>query len=134
MKFASFNIDNAASWGLVEGDSVADLGPVLRDRYPDLKSAIAAGALAEAAKSAAGAKRHPLSKITFLPVIPNPDKILCIGLNYENHRKETGRTEVENPTVFGRFANSQTGHLTDIIRPRVSTHLDFVGELAVVIG
>ena len=51
-------------------------------------------------------------------MIPNPDKILCIGLNYENHRKETGRTEVEHPTVFGRFANSQTGHLTDIIRPQ----------------
>lgn len=134
MKFASFDIDAAASWGLVEGDSVADLGPVLRERYPDLKSAIAAGALAEAAKFAAGARRHPLSRIKFLPVIPNPDKILCIGLNYENHRKETGRTEVENPTVFGRFANSQTGHLTDIIRPKVSTQLDFEGELAVVIG
>ena len=117
MKFVSFEIDNAASWGLVEGDSVVDLG----SRYPDLKSAIAAGALAELAKSAAGAKRHPLSKIKFLPVIPNPDKILCIGLNYENHRKETGRTEVENPTVFGRFANSKTGDLTEIIRPKVST-------------
>ena len=106
MKFASFEIDSAASWGLVEGDTVADLGAVLGDRYPDLKSAIAAGTLAEAAGAATRAKRHPLSKIAFLPVIPNPDKILCIGLNYENHRKETGRTEVENPTVFGRFANS----------------------------
>ena len=134
MKFASFEIDNAVSWGLVEGDDVADLGTVLGNRYPDLKSAIAAGALAEAAASAAKAKRYPLSKIAFLPVIPNPDKILCIGLNYENHRKETGRTEVENPTVFGRFANSQTGHLTNIIRPKVSTQLDFEGELAVVIG
>jgi 2-keto-4-pentenoate hydratase/2-oxohepta-3-ene-1,7-dioic acid hydratase in catechol pathway len=67
-------------------------------------------------------------------VIPNPDKILCIGLNYENHRKETGRTEVENPTVFGRFANSQTGHLTNIIRPKVSTDLDYEGELALIIG
>ena len=58
MKFASFEIDNAASWGLVEGDTVADLGPVLRDRYPDLKSAIGAGALAEAAAAAAKAKRR----------------------------------------------------------------------------
>jgi 2-keto-4-pentenoate hydratase/2-oxohepta-3-ene-1,7-dioic acid hydratase in catechol pathway len=67
-------------------------------------------------------------------VIPNPDKILCIGLNYETHRKETGRSEVENPTVFGRFANSQTGHLANIVRPRVSKDLDFEGELAVIIG
>jgi 2-keto-4-pentenoate hydratase/2-oxohepta-3-ene-1,7-dioic acid hydratase in catechol pathway len=133
MKFASFTFDNIPSWGLVEGDSIADLGAVLRGRYADLKSAIAAGALAEAAASAGKAKRHPRAAIAFLPVIPNPDKILCIGLNYETHRKETGRLEVENPTVFGRFANSQTGHLTSIIRPRVSTDLDFEGELAVVI-
>jgi 2-keto-4-pentenoate hydratase/2-oxohepta-3-ene-1,7-dioic acid hydratase in catechol pathway len=77
---------------------------------------------------------HPLASIIWLPVIPNPDKILCIGLNYETHRVETGRSEVENPTVFGRFANSQTGHLANIIRPRVSKDLDFEGELAVIIG
>jgi 2-keto-4-pentenoate hydratase/2-oxohepta-3-ene-1,7-dioic acid hydratase in catechol pathway len=134
MKFASFTINNAVSWGSVEGDAIADLGALLSERFADLKSAIAANALAEAAASAAKAKRYSLSDITWLPVIPNPDKILCIGLNYEMHRKETGRAEVENPTVFGRFANSQTGHLTDIIRPRVSTDLDFEGELAVVIG
>jgi len=134
MKFASFKIDNTASWGLVEGETIADLGAIFCERYPDLKSAIAAEALAEAAAAAAKAKRHALKDIGWLPVIPNPDKILCIGLNYEMHRKETGRSEVENPTVFGRFANSQTGHLTNIIRPRVSTDLDFEGELAVVIG
>ena len=50
------------------------------------------------------------------------------------HRKETGRAEVENPTVFGRFANSQTGHLTNIIRPKLSHDLDFEGELAIIIG
>jgi len=55
-----------------------------------------------AARDATGkAKRYPTADIIWLPVIPNPDKILCIGLNYETHRKETGRTEVENPTVFG---------------------------------
>ncbi|WP_315729569.1 MULTISPECIES: fumarylacetoacetate hydrolase family protein [unclassified Bradyrhizobium] len=134
MKFASFTIDNTPSWGLVEGDGVADLGAVLHDRFPDLKSAIAADALKQAAAAAPGAPRHPLAAIGFLPVIPNPDKILCIGLNYETHRKETGRTEVENPTVFGRFASSQTGHLTNIVRPRVSTDLDFEGELAIIIG
>jgi 2-keto-4-pentenoate hydratase/2-oxohepta-3-ene-1,7-dioic acid hydratase in catechol pathway len=134
MRFASFEIDNATSWGLVEDDAIADLGALLRERFPDLKSAIAAGALSDAAASAAKVRRHTLSDITWLPVIPNPDKILCIGLNYEMHRKETGRAEVENPTVFGRFANSQTGHLSDIIRPRVSAALDFEGELALVIG
>jgi 2-keto-4-pentenoate hydratase/2-oxohepta-3-ene-1,7-dioic acid hydratase in catechol pathway len=90
--------------------------------------------LAEAAAASAKAARYPLKNISWLPVIPNPDKILCIGLNYETHRKETGRSEVENPTVFGRFANSQTGHLANIIRPLVSKDLDFEGELALIIG
>jgi 2-keto-4-pentenoate hydratase/2-oxohepta-3-ene-1,7-dioic acid hydratase in catechol pathway len=134
MKFATFKINGATSWGLIDGNDVLDVGAVVRDRFADLKSAIAASALAEAAKAAGKATRHPLDKISWLPVIPNPDKILCIGLNYENHRKETGRDEVENPTVFGRFANSQTGHLTDIIRPKVSTHLDYECELALIIG
>ena len=134
MKFASFKINGAPSWGLIGGNEVVDLGAAVRDRFPDLKSAIAADALTEVAKASTKAAQYPLAKLTWLPVIPNPDKILCIGLNYENHRKETGRDEVENPTVFGRFANSQTGHLANIIRPRVSTHLDYEGELALIIG
>jgi 2-keto-4-pentenoate hydratase/2-oxohepta-3-ene-1,7-dioic acid hydratase in catechol pathway len=134
MKFASFKFNGAASWGLIDGAEAVDLGAALRDRFPDLKSAIAAGALTEAAAASAKAARYPLKNISWLPVIPNPDKILCIGLNYETHRKETGRSEVENPTVFGRFANSQTGHLANIIRPRASKDLDFEGELALIIG
>lgn len=134
MKFASFKINGATSWGLIDGNEAVDLGAALRDRFADLKSAIVADALKEAAGAAAKAARHPLADIIWLPVIPNPDKILCIGLNYENHRKETGREEVENPTVFGRFANSQTGHLANMIRPRVSTHLDYEGELALIVG
>jgi 2-keto-4-pentenoate hydratase/2-oxohepta-3-ene-1,7-dioic acid hydratase in catechol pathway len=134
MKFASFRINGTTSWGLIDGAEAVDLGALARDRLPDLKSAVAAGALAEVAATTAKAPRYPVADITWLPVISNPDKILCIGLNYETHRKETGRTEVENPTVFGRFANSQTAHLADIIRPRVSKDLDFEGELAVIIG
>jgi 2-keto-4-pentenoate hydratase/2-oxohepta-3-ene-1,7-dioic acid hydratase in catechol pathway len=134
MKFASFKIANVATWGLIDGDKAVDLGAALKARFPTLKSAIAANALTEAAKSAASAKHYALKEIAWLPVIPDPDKILCIGLNYETHRKETGRSEVENPTVFPRYFNSQIGHLANIIRPRVSTDLDFEGELAVIIG
>jgi len=134
MKFASFKIGNSSSWGVIEGEEAIDVGSLLRDCYPDLKSAIAADALPAARDATGNAKRYPTADITWLPVIPNPDKILCIGLNYETHRKETGRSEVEHPTVFGRFANSQTGHLANIIRPKLSHDLDFEGELAVIIG
>jgi 2-keto-4-pentenoate hydratase/2-oxohepta-3-ene-1,7-dioic acid hydratase in catechol pathway len=119
---------------VIENEEAVDVGSLLKDRFPDLKSAIAADALPAARDATREAKRYPIADIIWLPVIPNPDKILCIGLNYETHRKETGRTEVENPTVFGRFANSQTGHLANIIRPKLSHDLDFEGELAVIIG
>jgi len=134
MKLASFKTGNSSTWGVIEGEEAIDVGALLKDRYPDLKSVIAADAFSAVRDAASKAKRYPTSGIVWLPVIPNPDKILCIGLNYEMHRKETGRTEVENPTVFGRFANSQTGHLANIIRPKLSNDLDYEGELAVIIG
>jgi 2-keto-4-pentenoate hydratase/2-oxohepta-3-ene-1,7-dioic acid hydratase in catechol pathway len=136
MKFASFKTSESAAptWGLIDGSDAVDLGSVLTARFPDLKSVIAAGALSVAAGQAEAARRYAVAGISWLPPIGNPDKILCIGLNYETHRKETGRSEVEHPTVFTRFANSQTAHSTDILRPRVSHDLDFEGELAVIIG
>ncbi|SCB32549.1 fumarylacetoacetate hydrolase family protein [Rhizobium multihospitium] len=133
MRLSTVKIAGRTTWGVVEDDRFLDAGAALASRYADLKSAVAAG-LAGVAEAAASAAATPLSEIEWLPVIPNPDKILCVGLNYEMHRKETGRAEVENPTIFARYANSQTGHLAPIVRPKVSTELDFEGELAVIIG
>lgn len=134
MKLASFAISGAPTWGVIDGDSAVDVGAVLHGKYPDLKSVIAANAWSAVKDAAAQAKRHPLSAITWLPVIGNPDKILCVGLNYEMHRKETGRPDSEHPTIFVRFANSQTGHLANLLRPHTSTQFDYEGELAVIIG
>ena len=134
MKLASFSVENRATWGIVDSPSVLDLGAVLAQSYPDLKSWITLGDAKAVKDASASALRYDLDEISWLPVIPNPEKIFCVGLNYELHRKETGRAVVEHPTIFARFANTQTGHLTDIIRPRVSTHLDFEGELAIIIG
>lgn len=134
MKFASFSGPTGSSWGIVESGSVLDVGSVLRERYPDLLALLRAGAIGEAAKAASHATRIATNNLQWLPVIPNPPKIICVGLNYENHRKETGRSAVENPTIFARYANSQLGHLADMPRPRVSTLFDYEGELAVIIG
>ncbi|MDR6820354.1 2-keto-4-pentenoate hydratase/2-oxohepta-3-ene-1,7-dioic acid hydratase in catechol pathway [Neorhizobium sp. 2083] len=133
MRLSTVKIAGRATWGVIEGDNFRDAGAVLASRYPDLKAAITAG-FAGVNDAAASAAAIPLAEVEWLPVVPNPDKILCVGLNYETHRKETGRSEVENPTIFSRYANSQTGHLAPIVRPRVSVNLDFEGELAVIIG
>jgi 2-keto-4-pentenoate hydratase/2-oxohepta-3-ene-1,7-dioic acid hydratase in catechol pathway len=138
MKLASFRLkghdtDNA-TWGIIDDEKAYDIGERLQARYPSLKALLAAQAYAEAQAEKSAATPYPVAEIDWLPVIPNPDKIFCVGLNYETHRKETGRAVVSHPTIFGRFANSQTAHLRPIVRPRVSTDLDFEGELAVIIG
>lgn len=134
MKFATFKAAGTVTWGVIDGGRAHDVGAVVRDRFADLRAAIAADALGELAQAASSAVAHDLADITYLPVIPNPGKIFCVGLNYETHRKETGRKEVAHPTIFTRFANSQTGHLCPLPRPRVSTDFDYEGELAIVIG
>ena len=134
MKFASFKIANHTTWGVIDGDTAIDLGQAVGDRFPTLHAAVKADALSSFAAELKSAPRHNLADITWLPVITDPEKIFCVGLNYETHRKETGRSEVDHPTLFTRFANSQTGHLCPLPRPRVSTDFDYEGELAIVIG
>ena len=134
MKFASFQYEGTATWGLVDGAHLADLGQTLRSKYPTLRAAIAADALGSAAAAAKEAKRVSIDAVTLLPVIPDAGKILCVGLNYEMHRKETGRAESEFPTLFTRYPDSLIAHGANIVRPHVSTQLDYEGELGVIIG
>ncbi len=129
MRFCTFRLDGQDAWGLVDDSEV-----IVQERWPTLSTAIAAGALANPANFTRDGRRGALADLDWRPVIPNPGKIICVGLNYENHRKETGRAEVQNPTIFTRFADSQTGHHADIVMPPESDRLDYEGELAVVIG
>ena len=75
-----------------------------------------------------------LSDVRFAPLIPRPGSLWCVGLNYEDHRLETGRAKADYPTLFTRFRASLLGHGEALVRPAVSHQLDFEGELAVVIG
>jgi 2-keto-4-pentenoate hydratase/2-oxohepta-3-ene-1,7-dioic acid hydratase in catechol pathway len=134
MKLATFSVAGRQSWGAVVEDRIVDLGAVLGEHYAGLRQLIAADALDAASAAMADAPRHDLADIVWLPVIPDPAKILCIGLNYETHRKETGRDPTAHPAVFTRFADTQIGHGADIILPHVSTALDYEGELAIIIG
>jgi 2-keto-4-pentenoate hydratase/2-oxohepta-3-ene-1,7-dioic acid hydratase in catechol pathway len=75
-----------------------------------------------------------LGEIKFLPVIPRPGKILCAGINYRSHAAEMSRELPKQPSMFIRFADTLVSHGGDLIRPKVSDHFDFEGELALVIG
>lgn len=134
MRFVTFEHNERESYGAVVDGSVIDLGKGLSRRYRDLHAVLAAGALDEL--SAASSREHsiPLDSVELLPVIPNPGKLICVGHNYEEHRKETGRPKADHPSLFVRFADTLIGHRAPIVRPSLSTSLDFEGELAIVIG
>jgi 2-keto-4-pentenoate hydratase/2-oxohepta-3-ene-1,7-dioic acid hydratase in catechol pathway len=135
MKIASFFNQGIPTYGIVEGDQVIDLQPLKADLGYDLKAAITHGLLNSLTPaSLAALPRVALSDVTFMPVIPNPGKVLCIGINYATHVRETGRDMPTYPMIFTRFADSQTAHLQSILRPKASHKLDFEGELAIVIG
>ena len=118
----------------MQGELIADLGGTPGARYPDLRSFLAGNGLAEATQSATTAASLPASSVIWHPVIPNPDKILCVGLNFLEHIREVGKKVEDYPLVFMRLASTQVGHLQPIIRPKASDNLDFEGELAVIIG
>ena len=136
MKLISFQHNNAQdSYGAVLGDRVVDLREVFGARAPDLKALIAAGLLEEAAAALVPARATlALAQLRLLPVIPNPGKIVCVGLNYGDHVRETGREITEKPALFLRVAESQVAHGEDIVLPPESSRLDYEGEIAVVIG
>ena len=135
MKLVSFVFGGRPGYGVVKDGGVVDLARRLGDRMPTLRDLLAAGALAEAERVAGeAAPDFPLDGLELAPVIPNPDKIICVGLNYRDHVAETGRTVTEKPALFGRFAGSQVGHKQPLVKPKVSDEFDYEGELAVVIG
>jgi len=135
MKLASYMADGKACFGVVAGDGVITLNQRLGGRYASLRDVLASDALVEIRKVAdAGKPDHRLTEIKWLPVISNPEKILCAGINYRSHAAETGREVPKQPSMFIRLANTLTGHDGEMIRPSVSQSFDFEGELAVVIG
>lgn len=103
MKLLSFIANGRASFGAAKDNGVVDLGARMAP-CTTLRQLLEAGRVAEAAKLVAStAPDHALDKISFAPVIPDPGKIICVGLNYRDHVAETGRTVTEKPALFVRF-------------------------------
>lgn len=135
MRLVSFRHAGTRKFGAATEDGVVDLSQRTGERWPSLRAAIAAKGLDELAAAAkdVGADLG-FDEIEWLPVIPDPEKILCIGLNYASHVGEVGRKVPEQPSVFSRLHSTLVPHRGKIVRPRASIDFDFEGELAVVIG
>ena len=130
MKLASYMVAGAAGYGVVTDAGVVDLTRRIGSKHADLRALLTADALADARRAVVGAPPDfQIKDLTLLPVIPNPDKIICVGLNYEEHVVETGRERTENPVLFARFGDSQVGADQPMLRPRESTHFDYEAEI-----
>lgn len=137
MKLTTYLRDGQARLGLIDGASVIDVQDAQPQVPSDLRQALLAGhdlvALAPAVL-ASSAPRMPLASLTLAPLVPEPGKIVCLGLNYFDHAKEGGREKPEYPWFFFRGASSLLAHGAPALKPRVSEKLDYEAELAVVIG
>lgn len=133
MKLASYVHHGRKSYGILTDAGIIDLGGKIGHQYSTLKDLLQWGAIDIAAQYINYPVDVMLADITFLPVIENPGKIFCVGMNYAEKRKEFSETN-DAPTLFVRFPDSQTGHATPILKPALSDEFDYEGELAVIIG
>ena len=136
MKFLSFMHQGRASFGAVQGTGLVDLG-ARHSALPDLRAALRADQLgALAAEATTVSADFALADITYLPPIPNPEKIICIGVNYANRNAEykDGSEAPTYPSVFMRSRDSLVGHRVPIVDPLESDQLDYEGEIVIVVG
>lgn len=136
MRFLSF-LSNGQK-GLAAVDADGQLRGVLANEaaYPgDLETLIANDGLAAAYEAiVASGAAISIDDVEVLPVLSNPPKIFCLGINYKDHAAEAGIELPDYPTIFSRYSTSLIGHNTPIIRPKISDQLDYEGELVVVVG
>jgi 2-keto-4-pentenoate hydratase/2-oxohepta-3-ene-1,7-dioic acid hydratase in catechol pathway len=136
VKISTYLNDGAETYGVVLDDGgIVDMGPRIGAKYATLKAVLEADALSEVADAAAGQSAdRRIDDVTLLPVITDPGKIYCIGLNYRTHVEEGGRDIPEHPMIFMRYPEAQVGHNQALVRPKASHIFDFEGEMALIIG
>jgi 2-keto-4-pentenoate hydratase/2-oxohepta-3-ene-1,7-dioic acid hydratase in catechol pathway len=136
-RLATFSVDGSTRYGAVVKGGVVDLSVHFSSDYPTLREVIAAGALPKLVEDAARREPdYPVEAITWLPPIPAPEKIICIGVNYPDRNAEykDGQDAPKYPSMFMRTPRSFVGHDAPLVRPRASPQLDYEGELVIVIG
>jgi 2-keto-4-pentenoate hydratase/2-oxohepta-3-ene-1,7-dioic acid hydratase in catechol pathway len=137
MKLLTYDAGFSAHVGLATDDGIVDL--TSRAGVASLRELIAAGRVAEMAEFAGDPPDHALDGVTYLPVIPDPDHIWCVGVNYMDHLQEAidaglPRSKTEHPMIFGRYADTLVGHKQPMLKSPVVNKFDYECELAVIIS
>ncbi|UGX91043.1 fumarylacetoacetate hydrolase family protein [Bradyrhizobium barranii subsp. barranii] len=136
-RLATYSVKGETKYGAVLEGGIVDLSARHAKDYPTLREVIAAGKLVGLAEEAASlTPDHALGDITWLPPVPAPEKIICIGVNYPDRNAEykDGQEAPKYPSMFMRSPRSFVGHDTPLVRPRASAQLDYEGEIVLVIG
>ena len=141
MRLLSFESAAGASFGAIKGDGVVDLGARLGDRGRTLRGWLesSAGTVDAAELEAIVARSDadlPLGEVRYLPTVPDPQKIICIGVNYGDRNAEyrDKKSQAKFPSVFLRTRESLVGNREPILRPPESEQLDYEGEIVLIIG
>lgn len=136
MKFTTYLRDGAPRLAVIDGQTFVDINDAVPQTPADLRAALTSGADLKAAgqKALESGTRQQLSAVKLAPLIPEPGKTICLGLNYFDHAKEGGREKPEYPWFFFRGPTSLLAHGEPGLAPKVSTRFDYEAELAVVIG
>ncbi|MGI9291687.1 MAG: fumarylacetoacetate hydrolase family protein, partial [Gammaproteobacteria bacterium] len=134
MKLASIKRKGIHVWGRVIGDEIVVPDKAFLHRHPTLKSALQSSGTLEMLADVGESARVPVSEAQFEPLIPDPGRVICVGINFKAHMQEMGRDEPDHPWLFVRWGDSQVGHGQPLTAPSVSEKYDFEGELAFVIG
>jgi len=136
-RLAAFRAGDVDRYGFVTDAGIVDLTPAFGARFRGLKQAVEAGALGELVEAGqGGAPTHRVEDVSFLIPYPDPEKIICVGVNFPDRNAEyrDGQEAPGRPSLFIRFPRSFTGHGQPLIRPPESPQLDYEGEVAIVIG
>ncbi|RMF07736.1 MAG: FAA hydrolase family protein [Alphaproteobacteria bacterium] len=137
MKLVSFANGRGPTYGVVTWDGIIDIGARIGLEYPDLKAVLNAGAL-DRMRDLAERESPDFDpdNVRYLPPIPGPEKIFCVGVNYPNRNTEyADNSEAPRyPSLFLRTPDSFVGHNEPILRPPESGQLDYEGEIALIIG
>src|SRR5687767_11929640 len=132
MRFTTYLRQDTPRLAVVDGTDLIDLNDAQPDVPADLRAALKAGVdLHAAAKHAIDGMAE---SVQLAPLVPEPGKIVCLGLNYYDHAKEGGRDKPEYPWFFLRGASSLVAHGQPGVVPSVSSRFDYEAEMAVVIG
>jgi 2-keto-4-pentenoate hydratase/2-oxohepta-3-ene-1,7-dioic acid hydratase in catechol pathway len=134
MRVVSYRSERGVRAGLLRDDSVVDIWDALGgDGSSSVRELLASGRLAEASE-VSGGQPMPLDQVALAPPVPDPDKIVCIGLNYRAHAAEAGIDPPQSPTFFAKFRNALEAPGATVALPAASAKVDFEAEVAFVVG